>query len=69
MPGPYRPRGDLAIVRRQRVQALICFIAPFTAIVVRWMFGRKTRFVFLCEKLTLLPELFVLPQNRTSPSA
>lgn len=50
------------MVRMQRVQALICFRRPLTMMVMRWMFGRKTRFVWTFEWLTLFPACFFFPQ-------
>ena len=50
------------MVRMQRVQALTRLSVPLTMMWVRWMLGRKTRLVFLCEKLTLLPACRVFPQ-------
>ena len=80
-PGPYSPGGFnsqihdgkfaqevLTIVRRQPVQTFLRFATPSMTTTLDWMFGLNMRFVRRFEKLTLWPNLVVLPQTSHLPA-
>jgi hypothetical protein len=58
----------LTIVRRQPVQTFLRFATPSMTNTLDWMFGLNMRFVRRLEKLTLWPNLVVLPQTSHLPA-
>jgi hypothetical protein len=58
----------LTIVRRQLVQTFLRFATPSITTTLDWMFGLNMRFVRRLEKLTLWPNLVVLPQTSHLPA-
>src|SRR5215208_1363942 len=58
----------LTIVRRQPVQTFLRFATPSMTTTLDWMFGLNMRFVRRLEKLTLWPNLVVLPQTSHLPA-
>jgi hypothetical protein len=58
----------LTIVRRQPVQTFLRFATPSMTTTLDWMFGLNMRFVRRFEKLTLWPNLVVLPQTSHLPA-
>ena len=58
----------LTIVRRQPVQTFLRFATPSMTTTLDWMFGLNKRFVRRFEKLTLWPNLVVLPQTSHLPA-
>ena len=58
----------LTIVRRQPVQTFLRLATPSMTTTLDWMFGLNMRFVRRLEKLTLWPNLVVLPQTSHLPA-
>ena len=58
----------LTIVRRHPVQTFLRFATPSMTTTLDWMFGLNMRFVRRLEKLTLWPNLVVLPQTSHLPA-
>jgi hypothetical protein len=58
----------LTIVRRQPVQTFLRLATPSMTTTLDWMFGLNMRFVRRLEKLTLCPNLVVLPQTSHLPA-
>ena len=58
----------LTIVRRHPVQTFLRFATPSMTSTLDWIFGLNMRFVRRLEKLTLWPNLVVLPQTSHLPA-